>query len=186
VRGAVQWIVKDGNRAGEVIQRIRALTKKSETHRAALDVNDAVDDAIGLLQREISAHRISLQADLATGLPSVLADRVQLQQVIINLIMNAIEAMHAVEDRLRRLTIQSYQDDLGQVVVAVKDSGPGLTAENQDRLFHAFFSTKPGGLGLGLSICRSIIEAHGGRLSASANVAHGATFQFALPLAEAT
>jgi PAS domain S-box-containing protein len=185
VRGTVEWIVKDANRAGEVIQRVRALTKKSDTHRAALNINDAVDDAIGLLQREIWTHRISLQTDLATGLPSVLVDPVQLQQVIINLIMNAIEAMHAVEDRLRRLAILSYQDDLGQVVVAVKDSGPGLIAENQDRLFHAFFSTKPGGLGMGLSICRSIIEAHGGRLSASTNVDHGATFKFALPVAEA-
>jgi C4-dicarboxylate-specific signal transduction histidine kinase len=185
VRGTVEWIVKDANRAGEVIQRVRALTKKSDTHRAALNINDAVDDAIGLLQREIWTHRISLQTDLATGLPSVLVDPVQLQQVIINLIMNAIEAMHAVENRLRRLAILSYQDDLGQVVVAVKDSGPGLIAENQDRLFHAFFSTKPGGLGMGLSICRSIIEAHGGRLSASTNVDHGATFKFALPVADA-
>jgi signal transduction histidine kinase len=137
-----------------------------------------------LLQRELLAHRISLQRDLAAGLPLVLADRVQLQQVIINLIMNALEAMQAVANRPRRLTIRSYQDDAGQVVVAVEDSGTGFTAESQDRLFHAFFSTKPGGLGLGLSICRSIIEAHGGRLSASANADRGATFQFALPLAE--
>jgi PAS domain S-box-containing protein len=184
VRGAVEWIVKDGNRAGDVIQRVRTLTKKTEGHRAKLDVNDAVDDVLVLLQRELLAHRISVQRDLAAGLPSVVADRVQLQQVIINLTMNAIEAMQAVAGRARRLTIRSYQDDSGQVIVAVEDSGAGFTAESQDRLFHAFFSTKPGGLGMGLSICRSIIEAHGGRLSASANTGRGATFQFALPLAE--
>jgi signal transduction histidine kinase len=180
----LEWIVKDANRAGDVIQRVRALTKKTDTHREALDVNDAIDDAVSLLQRELLANRISLQSDLATILPPVFADRVQLQQVIINLIMNAVEAMQGVVDRPRKLTIRSYQGDLGQVVVVVRDSGSGLTAENEDRLFRAFFSTKPGGLGLGLSICRSIIEAHGGRLSASANVDHGATFQFALPLAE--
>src|SRR5256885_4367394 len=148
VRGAVEWIVKDGNRAGDVIQRVRTLTRKTDTQRAALDVNDAIDDALILLQRELSAHRISLERKLATGLPSVLADRVQLQQVIINLIMNAIEAMQAVADRPRRLTIRSHRDDAGRVIVAVKDSGGGFTAENQDRLFHAFFSTKPGGLGM--------------------------------------
>jgi PAS domain S-box-containing protein len=184
VRGAVEWIVKDGNRAGDVIQRVRTLTRKTEGHRAALDVNDAIDDVVVLLQRELLVHRISVQRDLAAGLPSVLADRVQLQQVIINLIMNAIEAMQAVAGRARRLTIRSYQDDSGYVIVAVEDSGAGFTAESQDRLFHAFFSTKPGGLGMGLSICRSIIEAHGGRLSASPNADRGATFQFALPLAE--
>jgi len=180
VRGAVEWIVKDGNRAGDVIQRVRTLTKKTDSHRAALDVNDAIDDAVSLLQRELSAHRISLQSDLGSALPPVLADRVQLQQVIINLILNAVEAMQAVTDRPRRLTIRSYQDSAGQAVVAVKDNGTGFTSETQDRLFNAFFSTKPGGLGMGLSICRSIIEAHGGRLSASANADHGATFQFAL------
>jgi PAS domain S-box-containing protein len=184
VRGAVEWIVKDGNRAGDVIQRVRTLTRKTDGQRAALDVNDAIDDVMVLLQRELLVHRISVQRDLAAGLPLVLADRVQLQQVIINLTMNAIEAMQAIADRARRLTIRSYQDDSGQVIVAVIDSGAGFTAESQDRLFHAFFSTKPGGLGMGLSICRSIIEAHGGRLSASANFDRGATFQFALPLAE--
>jgi PAS domain S-box-containing protein len=182
VRGTVEWIVKDGNRAGDVIQRVRTLTKKSDGHRAALDVNNAIDDVISLLQRELLAHRILLQPDLMANLHSVLADRVQLQQVLINLIMNAIEAMQAVEDRPRRLTIRSYQDR-GQVIVAVKDSGAGFTAESESRLFQAFFSTKTGGLGMGLSICHSIIEAHGGRLSASANADHGATFQFALPCA---
>jgi signal transduction histidine kinase len=114
-------------------------------------------------------------------LPLVFADRVQLRQVIINLIMNSIEAMQPVEDRPRDLLIRSYEDDAHQVVVAVKDSGVGIVAESADRLFNAFFSTKPGGLGMGLSICRSIIEIHGGRLLASGHRGPGATFQFALP-----
>jgi C4-dicarboxylate-specific signal transduction histidine kinase len=183
IRGAVEWIVKDGNRAGDVIQRVRNLTRKTDASHAALDVNDAINDGIILLERELFSHQIILERDLAAGLPPVLADLVQLQQVIINLIMNAVEAMQAVTDRPRRLMIRSYLDG-GQVFVAVKDSGTGFTAESRDRLFQAFFSTKPRGLGMGLSICRSIIEAHGGRLSASANEDHGAAFQFALPLAE--
>jgi signal transduction histidine kinase len=176
--------VKDGNRAADVIQRVRTLVKKTDTHRGALDVNEAVDDIVALLQRELTAHRVSLQLDLAPVLPAVIADRVQLQQVIMNLIMNGIEAMQPISDRPRIMTIRSSLDDARQVIVAVQDSGVGLTAQGRDRLFSAFYSTKPGGLGIGLSICRSIIEGHGGRLWASANADHGATFQFALPLAE--
>jgi PAS domain S-box-containing protein len=184
VRGALQWVVKDGNRAAEVIQRVRTLVKKTDTQKVALDVNDAINDVVALLQRELAAHRVWLKLDLADDLPKVFADRVQLQQVVMNLIMNGAEAMQEVADRPRILTIRSSSEDGQQVAVAVKDCGLGLTAESQDRLFNAFFSTKPGGLGIGLSICRSIIEVHGGRLWASANPDHGATFQFALPLAE--
>jgi PAS domain S-box-containing protein len=185
VRGALQWIVKDGNRAGDVIQRIRSLVKKTDTPRAALDINDAIHDVVALLQRELTANGVSLQLDLAPVLPAVFADRVQLQQVIMNLIMNGIEAMQPISDRPRTLTIASSLKDRRQVSVAVSDSGVGLTADSQDGLFRAFFSTKPGGLGMGLSICRSIIEVHGGRLWASPNPEHGATFEFVLPLAEA-
>jgi PAS domain S-box-containing protein len=181
VREAVDWIIKDGNRAGEVIRHIRALSNKSETHKAPLDINDTVKEAIALLQRELAPHRVLLRTELAPALPLVFADRVQLRQVIINLIMNSIEAMQPVEDRPRDLLIRSYEDDAHQVVVAVKDSGVGIVAESADRLFNAFFSTKPGGLGMGLSICRSIIEIHGGRLLASGHRGPGATFQFALP-----
>jgi PAS domain S-box-containing protein len=184
VRGALEWIVKDGNRAADVIQRVRTLVKKTDTHRVALEVNEAIDDIVALLQRELTAHRVSLQLDLAPVLPAVIADRVQLQQVIMNLIMNGIEAMQPITDRPPTLTIRSSLDDARQVIVAVQDSGVGLTAQSRERLFSAFFSTKPGGLGIGLSICRSIIEGHGGRLWASANADHGATFQFALPLAQ--
>jgi signal transduction histidine kinase len=125
---------------------------------------------------------VSLRIELAPALPVVLADRVQLQQVIINLVMNGIEAMQPVTDRPRELVVRSHQDEAHQLVVTVKDCGVGISAENEDRLFNAFFTTKSSGMGLGLSICRSIIEAHGGRLSASGNVGPGATFQFALPM----
>ncbi|HEU0145450.1 MAG TPA: PAS domain-containing protein [Bradyrhizobium sp.] len=185
VRGALEWIVKDGNRAADVIQRVRTLVKKTDTQRAVLDVNEAIYDIASLLQHELAAQRVSLHLELAPVLPAVFADRVQLQQVVMNLIMNGIEAMQAVVDRPRTLGIRSWQDEAREVVVAVTDSGIGLTAESQDHLFRAFFSTKPGGLGMGLSICRSIVEVHGGRLWASANAGHGATFEFALPLAEA-
>ena len=184
VRGALEWVVKDGNRAAEVIQRVRTLVKKTDTQKVALDVNDAINDVVALLQRELAAHRVWLQLNLAPALPKVFADRVQLQQVIMNLIMNGAEAMQGVADRPRMLTIRSSVEDGRQVAVAVKDSGVGLAADAQDRLFNAFFSTKPGGLGIGLSICRSIVEVHGGRLWASANADHGATFEFVLPSAE--
>jgi PAS domain S-box-containing protein len=181
VRGAVDWIIKDGNRAGEVIRRVRALSNKAEPQRAPLDINDTIREVVALLQRELTVHRVLLRTELAPVLPLVFADRVQLQQVIINLIMNGIEAMQPVEDRPRDLVIRSYEDDSQQIVVAVQDSGVGIVAESADRLFDAFFSSKPGGLGMGLSICRSIIEVHGGRLSASGHGGAGATFQFALP-----
>jgi PAS domain S-box-containing protein len=184
VRGALEWIVKDGNRAAEVIQRVRTLVKKTDTQKVVLDINDAINDVVALLQRELSAHRVWLKLELAADSPKVFADRVQLQQVMMNLIMNGAEAMQEVEDRPRLLTIRSSLED-GQVAVAVSDCGIGLTAEDQNRLFNAFFSTKPGGLGIGLSICRSIVEAHGGRLWPSANPDNGATFQFVLPLPDA-
>ena len=183
VRGAVEWIVKDGNRAGEVIRRVRGLLKKADTDKVPLDVNDVINEVTALLQRELAVQHVPLQLELAPTMPLAVADRVQLQQVIINLVMNGIEAMQAITSRSRRLVVQSYQDEAYQVVVAVKDSGVGIPIETSDRLFDAFFSTKPSGLGMGLSICRSIIEDHGGRLWASGhNGGPGATFQFALPL----
>jgi C4-dicarboxylate-specific signal transduction histidine kinase len=182
VRGAAEWIIKDGNRAGEVIQRVRALVHKTDTQKAPLDINDVVREVIALVQRELFSHRVSLRMQLAPALPAVLADRVQLQQVIINLVMNGIEAMQPVTDRPRELVIRSHEDEAHKVLVTVEDRGVGVPAENVDRLFNAFFTTKSSGMGMGLSICRSIIEAHGGRLSASRNVGPGATFQFALPV----
>jgi PAS domain S-box-containing protein len=179
---SVEWIIEDGNRASEVIRRIRALVNKTSLEKVPLDVNDVVREVIALVQRELSSHRISLRTELAQALPTILGDRVQLQQVIINLVMNAIEAMQPITDRSRELVIRSRKDETHHVLVSLTDCGVGISAENVDRLFNAFFTTKSGGMGMGLSICRSIVEAHGGRLWATAHVPHGAAFQFTLPV----
>src|SRR6202795_3741057 len=179
---SVEWIIDDGNRASEVIRRVRALANKTSLEKVPLDVNDVVKETIPLVQRELISHQVLLRMELAPALPMILGDRVQLQQVIINLVMNGIEAMQSVTNRPRELLIRSRQDETQQVLVSVTDCGVGISAENADRLFSAFFTTKSGGMGMGLSICRSIVEAHGGRLSASGNVGPGATFQSALPL----
>jgi PAS domain S-box-containing protein len=181
IRGALEGIAKDGNRAGEVIRRIRQLATKTEPHKIPLDVNGVISDVIPLLRSEVLGHHVSLRMDLRPGLPAVLADRVQLQQVIINLLMNAIESMASVDDRPRRLVVCSGEQDRDHVVVTVQDAGVGFDPSKADQLFTAFFTTKPGGMGMGLSISRSIIEAHGGKFWATANADHGATFHFALP-----
>jgi PAS domain S-box-containing protein len=181
-RSAVDWIVNESNRASEVIRRVRALANKTDIEKVPLDINDVVKDIIALVQREMDSHRVSLRMELAPALPMIQGDRVQLQQVIINLMMNGIEAMQSITDRPRELVIRSHQDETHRVLVTVTDSGVGISAENADRLFNAFFTTKSSGMGMGLSICRSIIEAHGGRMSAANNEGHGATFQFVLPL----
>jgi C4-dicarboxylate-specific signal transduction histidine kinase len=139
---------------------------------APLDVNNVVGEVIGLLQRELVAHQVMLQLELAPALPAVLSDRVQLPEVLINLVMNGIDAMQPVTDRARELVIRSHQDDALQVLVVVRDSGFGISVEDADRLFTAFFATTSGGMGMGVSICGSIIEAHGRRLGPQAN--HGA------------
>jgi PAS domain S-box-containing protein len=181
-RRSVEWIIDDGSRASEVIRRVRALANKTSPEKAPLDVNDVVRETIALVQREPISHQVSLRMELAPALPTILGDRVQLQQVIINVVMNGIEAMQPVTDRPRELVVRSGQDETQQVLVSVTDCGVGISAENADRLFNAFFTTKSSGMGMGLSICRSIVEAHGGRLWATANVPHGATFQFTLPV----
>jgi PAS domain S-box-containing protein len=179
---SVEWIIDDGNRASEVIRRVRTLAKKTSLEKVPLDVNDVVRETIPLVRRELISHQVSLRMDLAAAVPMTLGDRVQLQQVIINLVMNGIEAMQSVTDRPRELVVRSGQDEAGQALISVADCGVGIAAENVDRLFNAFFTTKSGGMGMGLSICRSIIEAHGGRLWATANLPQGATFQFTLPV----
>ncbi|MDB5515751.1 MAG: hypothetical protein JWQ17_2509, partial [Tardiphaga sp.] len=185
-RSAVDWIIKESHRAGEVIRRVRALANKTDLEKVPLDINDAVKEAIALMQREMDSHQVLLRTDLAPGLPMILGDRVQLQQVIINLVMNGIEAMQSVSDRPRELVLRSQQDETHRVLVTVADSGVGISTENADRLFNAFFTTKSSGMGMGLSICRSIVEAHGGRLWTTANPSHGATFQFTLPVIAGT
>jgi PAS domain S-box-containing protein len=181
-RQAAQWIIRDGNRAAEVIRRVRALAKNAEPQNEPLDVNDIISEVMELVKRELATRDVRWRLELAPALPAVLADRVQLQQVIINLVMNGVEAMQPILDRPHELIIRSYRDGTQRVMVDVADSGMGISTDSADKLFNAFFTTKSGGMGMGLSICRSIIEAHGGRLSAVNNVGPGASFQFTLPL----
>jgi len=181
-RRSVQWIVEDGNRASEVIRRVRALAKKTDIEKAVLDLSDVARDAMMLLQRELATQAVSLKLEFAADLPRIFGDRVQLQQVIINLVVNALEAMESPADRPRELTIRSGRQEDGRVFLSVSDTGVGISDANADRMFTPFFTTKSSGMGMGLSICRSIIEAHEGRLSACRNEGDGATFRFVLPV----
>jgi signal transduction histidine kinase len=179
-RDALQRIIRDGTRAGEVISRIRALFKKAETAKEALDINEVIREVIVWSRSEMEKRRVVLRLDVAPDLPVVLGDRVQLQQVMINLILNGIEAMNAVEGRSRELIVGTHVHEEGQVLVTVCDSGIGFDPASAERLFAAFYTTKPGGLGMGLSISRSIVESHGGRLLGFSNAGPGATFQFTI------
>jgi signal transduction histidine kinase len=181
VRQALDRIVRNGRRAGDVISRIRALVAKAAPRNDLLDINEVIIETIALTRSELRLSGTSLRTHLTEGLPLILGDRIQLQQVVLNLILNAVEAMSESRESSRELLIKTEQDGPGGVLVAVQDSGPGLKPESMDRLFDAFYTTKPGGMGMGLSICRSIIEAHGGRLRATADVPQGATFRFNLP-----
>jgi PAS domain S-box-containing protein len=183
-QAALQNIVADGKRAGEVIGRIRALTRRQAPRMELLDVNLKVREVLALAEHELKTHDVVLRAELAPKLPGVAGDRVQLQQVLLNLIVNAIEAMSGVQDRPRELTIASARSDANAVVIEVRDSGPGLEQESAERVFEPFYTTKAQGIGIGLSISRSIVEAHGGRLWAAANRPRGAVFRFTLPVAE--
>jgi PAS domain S-box-containing protein len=185
VRQALADIVKDGNRAGDVVGRIRALVKKAAPRRDRLEINAAIREVIEITGREAVKNGVSVQTELADGLPLILGDRVELQQVILNLVVNALEAMSDVSEGSRELLITTGQAESSGVVVAVKDSGPGLDPKSRDRLFEVFYTTKPDGMGMGLAICRSIVEAHGGRLWASANEPRGTVFEFTLAGLEA-
>jgi PAS domain S-box-containing protein len=180
VREALADIVNDGHRAADVIQRIRQVATKSDPHRSPLSMNEVIDDVVALVRTEVQKHRVALRVELSPTLPPTLGDRVQLQQVVMNLVMNGVEAMARVHDRPRELVIRSDAWD-NRVFVAVRDTGVGIDPRDADQLFDAFFTTKTAGMGMGLSISRSIVEGHGGRLWATPNDAHGATFQFALP-----
>ncbi len=183
-REALDAIIKDGNRAGDVIGRIRALVKNVPPQHDQLDINEAILEVIEVTRSELLGNGVSLQTELAKGLPLIRGDRVQLQQIVLNLIMNAVEAMSDASMGSRDLLISTAEDISNGVLVAVRDSGPGLSPESLNRLFDPFYTTKPSGMGMGLSICRSIIEAHGGRVWAAANVPHGASFHFSLPAHE--
>jgi C4-dicarboxylate-specific signal transduction histidine kinase len=181
-RNAVARIIKEGNRASEVITEIRSLVKKSPQRKEWVDINTLIGEVVGLVRGEMVKNRIVQQSELAADLPRVYGDRIQLQQVLLNLMVNAIEAMNAVSKRSRELMIGSqWQSDPQSILVSVRDSGSGLDARNLERAFDAFFTTKPEGMGMGLSIGRSIIAAHGGRLWAGPNADFGTTFRFTIP-----
>jgi PAS domain S-box-containing protein len=184
VRAILADIVADDQRAGEVIQRLRQLLMRGELERLPLDINEVIQNVVKLIHGEIVIKNVGMILDLGSDLPPVPGDRVQLQQVILNLLMNGIEAMSPVKDRPRELLIQSRRHEVGGVLVAVRDAGIGLDPQQVERIFDSFYTTKPKGMGLGLSISRSIVEAHGGQLWASPNTGYGTTFQFTLPAAD--
>jgi PAS domain S-box-containing protein len=179
-REAVRRIIRDGNRATDVIARIRALVRKTDEEKTRLDMNDAIHEVAALADGEVRKNRVALRMELAGDLPPVLGDRVQLQQVILNLVMNGVEAMSSVADRPRELLIRSRQHESDKVLVAVQDSGIGIDGQNLEKIFNAFYTTKSQGMGMGLAISRSIVENHNGRLWAVPNDGPGATFQFTL------
>ena len=180
VRAALADMIGNSHRAADVIRRIRALCQKAEPHKTPLNINEVIDEVLYLIQREVIDHGVAIGRELAPNIAPVFGDPVELQQVIINLVMNGMEAMSAVANGKRNLMIRSQQN-ADEVLVQVEDSGIGIAPENFDRLFNSFYTTKPSGMGMGLSICRSIIEAHGGKLWASSNSGPGAVFQFTLP-----
>jgi PAS domain S-box-containing protein len=183
VKDAVGEIVRDGKRASEVLSRIRAMSRNSAPERGPVDVNLAIAEVLALTRDELHRHRISVMTELHSNLPVTMADRVQLQQVVLNLVMNGIDAMRAVTDRPRNLTVRSQLSDQGNIVVNVADSGVGLDPRNRDRIFDSFFTTKPEGMGMGLAISNTIIQAHHGQLWAESGTPFGAVFGFTLPLA---
>ena len=177
---AARRIVRDATRAGDVITRIRAFLRKTDTEKTRLDINQIIKEVVLLTRDEAARRAAVLRLDLADDIPTVLGDRVQLQQVILNLVMNGVEAMASVSDRPRELRIRSQQHDSDKVLVAVQDSGPGIDEQSLEKIFDAFYTTKTQGMGMGLAISRSIVEDHGGQLWATSNNGRGATFQFTL------
>ncbi|MFM0639066.1 PAS domain S-box protein [Paraburkholderia metrosideri] len=181
MQACVQRMIADGRRASEIVRRIRALTKRDTPEKTCLDLNDVVNDVALLVQHEIFTHRVSMRLELAPALPPLLAGRVELQQVILNLVLNGIQAMDGISDGPRELLIRTRQDEVGDLVLTAQDSGTGIKPERFGQLFDPFFTTKPDGMGMGLSICRSIIEAHGGRVCAFNHIRRGAVVQFSVP-----
>jgi C4-dicarboxylate-specific signal transduction histidine kinase len=184
VRQAVEAIIRDGTRASAVIVRIRSLLRRGERFRERLGINDVIREVIALLEAELRRDGVSLRVDLPEDLPPVVVDRVLLQQAILNLILNAVEAVRVIRDRERLVRVRTEEQSSGEIVVLVQDSGVGLDPEYSSRIFEAFYTTKADGIGMGLTISRSIVEAHGGRLRAVANDGPGSTFSFTLPIDE--
>jgi signal transduction histidine kinase len=183
VSEALGCVVGDADRAREIIERIRDHIRKAPPRKDRFDLNEAIKEVIVLVRSAIIKNGVSVQPRLTEGVPPVKADRVQVQQVVMNLILNAIEAMRPVDDGARELVISTEQSQVDGVLVAVRDSGPGIGPEHRERVFEAFYTTKSSGMGLGLSICRSIIDAHEGRIWVEANEPRGTLFQFTLPAA---
>ena len=181
VRAALTRIASDGERGGSIIESIRAMLKKGVRERSNINLNELIRDVTRLTQGQFQRHGVSIRSDLADDLPSVLADPIQLQQVILNLFMNAAEAMVSISDRERLVCVRSEKHDGGGALITVEDSGPGVEPEDAKRIFEAFFTTKAEGMGMGLSICRSIVESHGGRITVAKAVPQGTVFQVTLP-----
>jgi signal transduction histidine kinase len=186
VAAAFNRIASDGRRASDVIDGIRSIFKQESHQKTRLDVNEVIREVVALLQAEIRNGHVLVQSELAQGLAKVLASRVQLQQLIFNLLKNAIDAMRPVTDRVRELRIASAVHQTDAVLISVEDSGIGIDTKNIDRIFDPFFTTKLRGMGMGLSICRSIVEAHNGRLFALPGVTNGSIFRVILPIAQPT
>jgi C4-dicarboxylate-specific signal transduction histidine kinase len=183
-RPLIDRIIHDGKRTADIVSRIRDFSKKAQARKGDLEINDAILEIMTLTRAATSDNSVLVTMQLSEGLPHILGDRVQLQQVILNLIMNAIEAMSEVKEGSRELLISTSEVKSGSVLVAVSDTGPGLSQTSPERIFEAFYTTKSSGLGMGLSICRSIVEAHGGQLWATPNDPHGAVFCMMLPIGE--
>jgi C4-dicarboxylate-specific signal transduction histidine kinase len=180
-RAAADHMIEAATRASHIIGGIQALFRKAAPERTKVNINEVIEETLGLIRGDALRNNVSLQTELGSRLPPVLGDRVQLQQMVLNLVMNGIEAIRTLDDRTRQLRIRSARDEANQVVVAIADSGPGIDPQVVGRIFEPFYTTKPQGTGMGLAISRSIIEAHGGRLWAEPNTPRGATFQCTLP-----
>jgi C4-dicarboxylate-specific signal transduction histidine kinase len=183
-RAALKRIVNDGHRTAKVIEGVRTMFKKGTQERVPVNVNRLIEEILRRSRGEVQLGRVSIHAELYEQLPLVTGSSVQLQQVISNLVANAIDAMNAVTDRERVLRVKSALQDFGRILVSVEDSGTGMDPNYKERIFEPFFTTKPDGMGMGLMFCRSVIEAHGGRLWMTDNVQHGTIFQFTLQSAD--
>jgi C4-dicarboxylate-specific signal transduction histidine kinase len=185
VRACLQRIIRDGQRAGEVIARMRTFVRKAAPQTAPLALHDVIAEVLALADGELRRHGVALHTDLAPALPPVWGDRIQLQQVLLNLLLNGMEAMRTVTERPRALIVRAQPEADAAIRVAVEDAGVGIAPQDLERVFTAFFTTKPEGMGLGLAISRSIVEAHGGKLWATPNAGPGVTVHFTLPTGEA-